>query len=255
MVTKPLVGINTDFRKGQGKQPSHSVVTAGYFDRITRAGGIPLLVPPMDSEHDLEQALDMLDAFVVIGGNDIDPRRDGFMVHPSMKLMDPRRESFDRMLMAAIARRRMPLLAIGAGLQLLNVSQGGNLYFHIPDDLPDSLPHRDAHDNAHRHGLVITPGSLMDKVYGDGEIRVNSRHHMAIDELAPGFRVTARCGDGVIEAIESCQEDWFVIGTQFHPESEAASALDARIFELFVEGIREPMVVPMPAVAALRAAA
>lgn len=239
MVKKPLVGINTDFRKAQGRQPGHCVVTAGYFDKILRAGGIPVLLPPVDSEHDLEQVLDSLDAFVMIGGNDLDPRRDGFMVHPAMKLMDPRRETFDRMLISAIARRRMPLLAIGAGMQLLNVSQGGNLFFHLPDDIPEALPHKDAHDSSHRHSLVITPGSMMEQVYGDGEIRVNSRHHMAIDDLAPGFDVTARCNDGVIEAIESNQPDWFAVGTQFHPESDAASALDARIFELFIEGMQE----------------
>jgi len=153
--------------------------------------------------------------------------------------MDPRRETFDRILVEAISRRRMPLLAIGAGMQLLNVTHKGNLFYNIPDDLPESLPHRDAHDNAHRHGLVVEPGSLMDEVYGEGEIRVNSRHHIAIDEVAPCFKVTARCSDGVVEAIESLEEDWFVIGTQFHPESDAASALDFRIFELFIEGIHE----------------
>jgi putative glutamine amidotransferase len=255
MVAKPLVGINTDFRKGQGKQPSHAVVTAGYFDRIARAGGIPVLVPPLESELDLEQLLNNLDAFVLIGGNDYDPRRDGFMVHPSMKLMDPRRETFDRILVEAISRRRMPLLAIGAGLQLLNVTHKGNLFYNIPDDLPEALPHRDSHDNAHRHGLVVEPGSLMDKVYGDGEIRVNSRHHIAIDEIAPGFRVTARCGDGVVEAIESTEEDWLVIGTQFHPESDAASALDLRIFELFLEGIQEQRSAGVVSVPALRVVA
>ena len=79
----------------------------------------------------------------------------------------------------------------------------------------------------------------MERVYGDGEIRVSSRHHMAIDELAPGFEVTARCPDGVIEAIESTTNDWFAIGTQFHPENEAASALDVRVFEEFLDVIRE----------------
>jgi putative glutamine amidotransferase len=59
---------------------------------------------------------------------------------------------------------------------------------------------------------------------------------MAIDELAPGFAVTARCPDGVVETIESTRDDWFVLGTQFHPESESASALDLRIFEEFVLG-------------------
>jgi putative glutamine amidotransferase len=78
----------------------------------------------------------------------------------------------------------------------------------------------------------------MARVYGDGEIRVNSMHHMAIDELAPGFVVTARCPDGVIEAIESDSEEWFALGTQFHPEAESASALDIRIFEEFIDGVR-----------------
>ena len=76
----------------------------------------------------------------------------------------------------------------------------------------------------------------MERVYGEGEIRVNSMHHMAIDEVAPGFAATARCPDGVIEAIENTT-DWFAFGTQFHPENDSASALDLRIFEEFVAGI------------------
>jgi len=85
--------------------------------------------------------------------------------------------------------------------------------------------------------LVVERGSLMDRVYGEGEIRVNSMHHMAIDEVAPGFAVTARCPDGVVEAIESTLPDWFAIGVQFHPEAPSATALDFRIFEEFVEGV------------------
>jgi putative glutamine amidotransferase len=151
--------------------------------------------------------------------------------------MDPRREDFDRRLMNLVARRQMPVLAIGVGMQLLNVSQGGNLFLHVPEDLPEALPHLDAHDPEHRHGLSVVPGSLMERVYGEGEIRVNSRHHMAVDEVAPGFVATARCPDGVIEAIECVTGDWFAVGVQFHPEADSASALDCRIFEEFLEGV------------------
>ena len=84
---------------------------------------------------------------------------------------------------------------------------------------------------------MVEKGSLMERVYGEGEIRVNSMHHMAMDDVAPGFAVTARCPDGVVEAIESTMDDWFALGTQFHPESDSASALDLRIFEEFVTGI------------------
>ena len=131
----------------------------------------------------------------------------------------------------------MPVMGVGCGMQLLNVSQGGNLFLHLAEDLPKALPHLDAMDPNHRHALEIVMGTLMERVYGEGEIRVNSMHHMAIDEVAPGFAVTARCPDGVVEAIESTMDDWFAFGTQFHPENESASALDLRIFEEFIAGI------------------
>ena len=104
-----------------------------------------------------------------------------------------------------------------------------NLHLHIPEALPNAVPHRDPQDPAHRHGLDITPDSILERIYGDGEIRVNSNHHMAIDEVAPGFIVTARCPDGVIEAIEHTEEGWVAMGTQFHPEAPSATAMDFRI--------------------------
>jgi putative glutamine amidotransferase len=183
------------------------------------------------------QVLDLMDGFVFVGGADLDPENDGFMRHPAVRAMDARRERFDRKLMSLIADRRLPVLGIGAGMQLLNLSQGGSLYLHLPEDLPKAIPHKDSLDPAHRHALVVVPGTLMGRIYGDGEIRVNSFHHMGVDEVAPGFNVTARAPDGVVEAIESTQDDWFAIGTQFHPESPTASALDMRIFEEFIYGI------------------
>jgi putative glutamine amidotransferase len=201
---------------------------------------VPIILPPLEDRHDIARVLDLVQGFVLVGGGDLDPRRDGFQLHSSVRPMDARREQFDRQLMDLIAERRMPLLAIGAGMQLLNVSQGGNLYLHIPEDLPDAIPHKDPLDPEHRHGLSVVFGTLMERVYGDSEIRVNSMHHQAIDEVADGFAVTARCPDGVVEAIESTQDGWFAIGTQFHPEAESASALDVRIFEEWVEGIAKP---------------
>jgi putative glutamine amidotransferase len=210
-----------------------------------KAGAIPVILPPLADGNDVCRVLDLLNGFVMVGGADLDPRRDGFMLHPSVRLLDPRREEFDRMLMELICRRRMPVFGIGVGMQLLNVSQGGNLFLHIPEDSPRALPHLDPMDPAHRHALVVERGSLMERVYGEGEIRVNSMHHMAVDELGAGLAVTARCPDGIVEAIESVRDDWFAIGTQFHPEAESASALDLRIFEEFLagatKGARQPI--------------
>jgi putative glutamine amidotransferase len=237
MSKKPLIGLNADYRSAKKDSPAFTFVAAGYYDAILAAGGIPVVLPPVCDEDDLEQLLDVVEAMVMVGGADLDPRRDGFMLHPSVRPMETRREDFDRMLIRQVADRRMPLFAIGVGMQLLNVSQGGNLFLHVPEDMPKALPHKDPLDPAHRHGLVVVPGTIMDRVYGDGEIRVNSMHHMACDAIAPGFVVSARCPDGVVEAIESVRDDWFALGTQFHPESDSASALDVRIFEEFIAGV------------------
>lgn len=237
MSRKPVIGLNGDYRALQNNTPAYSFIAAGYYDRIIAAGGIPVIIPPLASEDDLSCLLDTIHGFVMIGGHDLDPRRDGFMLHPTVRLLERRREDFDRMLVRLIAERRIPFMGIGVGMQLLNVSQGGNLFLHIPEDLPTAIPHKDRQDKAHRHSLQVVPGSLMERVFGDGEIRVNSMHHMSVDDVAPGFRITARCPDGVVEAIESEMSDWFAFGTQFHPEADSASALDCRIFEEFIDGV------------------
>lgn len=243
-MTKPIIGINADYRSATHNQPAFSYVASGYYDAISKAGAIPIILAPTPDEDSLVQVMDHLDGCVLIGGGDLDPRNDGFMLHPTVKPMDARRERFDRRLAAEIVERRMPVLGIGAGMQLLNVACGGNLFLHIPEDLPNALPHRDNQDPNHRHSLIVQPDSVVGRVYGEGEIRVTSRHHMAIDEVAPGFRVTARCQDGVIEAIESEMIDWLAIATQFHPECNAASALDIRIFEEFIEAITQSSALP-----------
>ncbi|HEY5315854.1 MAG TPA: gamma-glutamyl-gamma-aminobutyrate hydrolase family protein, partial [Pirellulales bacterium] len=222
MQSKPIIGMNMDYRSAKKDSPAFSYLCAGYYDAVVKAGGVPVVVPPLEADEDLDRVLDMVDGMVMVGGADLDPRRDGFMLHPAVRAMDARREEFDRRLIRKISDRRMPVMGIGVGMQLLNVAEGGNLFLHIPEDMPKALPHRDAIDPAHRHALEVVPGSLMERVYGEGEIRVNSVHHMAIDEVAPGFAVTARCPDGVVEAIESERSDWFAFGTQFHPESDSA---------------------------------
>lgn len=237
MRKKPLIGLNADYRSSKKDAPAFSYVAAGYYDSISAVGGVPLIMPPVAEAEDVARVLDQLDGVVLVGGADLDPRNDGYMLHPSLRLMDARREAFDRMLARQVAKRRIPVFGIGSGMQLLNISQGGNLHLHIPEDLPKAIPHADSLDPAHRHGLEVVPGTLMERVFGDGEIRVNSMHHMAIDELATEFMVTARSPDGVIEAFESKTDDWWVLGTQFHPEADSASALDVRIFEEWVVGI------------------
>ena len=234
---KPLIGLNADYRATKKDAPAFSYIARGYFDSILAAGGLPVVLPPVEDPADIAQFLDMVQGVVLVGGADLDPTHDGFMPHPSVRTVDARREAFDRALMLQIADRRKPVFGIGMGMQLLNVQMGGNLFFHIPEDLPQALPHKDPMDPNHRHGLVVEADSIMERIFGDGEVRVNSMHHMSVDEVAPGFRVTARAPDGIVEAIEYAGDDWFAMGTQFHPQADSASALDQRIVEEFIEGV------------------
>jgi len=250
MSRKPLIGINTDFRPEKADSFAFSWSHAGYFDSVSRAGGIPVILPPLADDDDLKRVVDTLDGVVLTGCKlDLDPVRMGLDKHPATRPMPARREDFDRRLAQIAADRRLPVLAIGAGMQTLNVICGGSLYQHIAEDILKPLHHRDPVEDRLRHLIEIVPGTRMDHIYGPGEIRVNSDHHMAIDQLAAPFRVSATCPDGVIEAYESAMEDWFVLGVQFHPESHTASALDMQVFECFIEGCHQqaeeaPAIIP-----------
>ena len=175
----------------------------------------------------------------------------GLHPNPSVKCMPRRREDFDRRIARMAIDMRIPILAVGSGMQLVNVLCGGSLYTHIPEDLPRALHHRDAVEKNLRHVLEIVPGTRLDAVYGPGEVRVNSNHHMAVNQLAGQFRVCATCPDGVIEAYESISPDWYCMGVQWHPENTTASALDIQIFEAFIDAAGRHVnieVVPMSAV-------
>ncbi len=236
---KPIVGINTDLRvPAKGRAPV-SVVATGYYDCVQASGGIPVIIPPLIKDQELRPIVERLDALVLISGDDLDPKRIGMAPHPSNKIVPARREDSDRLLIKLAFERKMPILGIGFGLQLINAYFGGSIYQHLPEDLPRALPHKDPLGGSHRHGIEITPGTRLDEIYGDGEIRVNSSHHQAVRRVSNKFRVAAVAPDGVIEAIESVDPAWFCMGVQWNPASETASALDLQLFESLIEACRE----------------
>jgi len=240
MNAKPLIAVNADFRPVSSKTYSFSWIHTGYYDSITNSGGIPLVLPPLADEDEIRQVLQTVDGLVLSGCKlDLDPARLGFDKHPVTRPMPQRREDFDRLLAQIAYEMKIPTLAIGSGMQTLNLICGGTLFQHVAEDVMKSLCHRDSVENCLRHVIEIVPGTKMDHIYGPGEIRVNSDHHMAVDQLAPVFRASATAFDGVIEAYESTDDNWWCIGTQFHPESESASALDMQVFEAFMDGIKE----------------
>jgi putative glutamine amidotransferase len=261
MATKPLIGLNGDFRPARKDAIALSWFNTGYYDTISAAklrtgprdndftNGIPILIPPLAEDGELKQLLSMLDGLVLAGcTHDLDPSRLGVDKHPATRPMPSRREEFDRRLCQMAIELKMPLLAIGSGMQLLNVLCGGTIFQHIPEDCPKALHHHDTVENSLRHIINIVPGTLVDDIYGPGEIRVNSMHHQAINQVARGFRVSAAAPDGVIEAIESVDPNWFCLGVQWHPENESASALDMQVFEKLLSSCvnqSKPVLLPM----------
>lgn len=232
---RPLIGINVDVAGSPKKKHSLFRVASGYCDSILAAGGIPLMIPATRRESDMDAILDKLDGFVLSGGADMDPRRNGQSMHPSLQMLAPRREDSDRALVKKLIARKMPVLGIGLGMQQMNVAMGGNLMLHISEELPRAMPHLDPADEFHRHLALLQPNTRIQEIYGGDELRVNSSHHQAVKTLGAGFKVGALAPDGVIEAIEHEDASWFFIGVQWHPESESGTALDTQLFECFVQ--------------------
>lgn len=253
MKTKPVIGLNGDYRPARKEGGALSWFNTGYYDSITTAGGLPLLIPPFGSDEDLKQSLQMCDGLVMSGCSlDLDPARMGMEPHPHSRPMPVRREDFDRRLCKMAIEMRMPILAIGLGMQTLNVVCGGTLYQHIPEAVPRALHHRDPVERHNRHIIEIVEGTRCWDIYGPGEIRVNSEHHMAVNQLASCFKPSAYAPDGVIECYESVDPEWFVVGVQWHPEDDTASALDMQVFQEFMASTQgvEPTILKMPVRAA-----
>jgi putative glutamine amidotransferase len=232
--TRPFIGVNADFLVASKHSTAQVRLNVGYLDAIVVAGGMPVVLPPLGKEVDLDAFLDRLDGFVLSGGLDLDPRRQGWPSHHALHLLPERRDLSDRRLVRLLLERQLPLLGVGLGMQQINVGLGGTLFMHLPEDVPRALPHYDPSGGPHRHTVLLEPGTRMEEIYGPGEIRVNSSHHQAVRQLAPGLRAGALAPDGVIEAIEATEANWFCVGVQWHPESDTSSALDMQLFEAFI---------------------
>jgi len=249
MKTKPVIGINGDYRPSRKDGVALSWFNTGYYDSVTAAGGLPLLIPPHASDEDLKQSLEMCDGLVMAGCSmDLDPIRLGMQPHSHTRPMPVRREDFDRRLCKLALEMKMPILAIGVGMQMLNVICGGTLIQHIAESVPRALHHRDPVERHNRHIIEIVEGTRCWDIYGPGEIRVNSEHHMGINQLASCFKASAHAPDGVIECYESIDPEWFCLGVQWHPEDDTASALDMQVFQEFLAAAHgaEPTILKMP---------
>ena len=188
------------------------------------------------------EALADIDGLLLTGGDDVAPTRYGQEVHPAVVDISPERDEFEIALIAEARARRMPILAICRGMQVLNVACGGTLIQDIPTQLPGALEHRltvpphQPFEMAHEVWVEkdsMLAKSLKERLAGGDSFEVNSRHHQAVEGVAPGFRVVATAPDGVIEAIEDPGAK-FCVAVQWHPENFWRTGEFRALFEGFV---------------------
>ncbi len=234
--SRPLVGLNCDFIPAGKATKPHLRLNQGYAESVLTAGGLPVLMPMLEKEAEIRQFLERLDGFILTGGLDMDPRRMGLPRHHAVQPMPERREERDRLLVRILLELQLPLLGIGVGMQQLNVACGGSLFMHLPEDCPRTMPHSDPScTGPHRHLVNMKAGSRLEEIYGGTELLVNSNHHQAVNKVGAQFRVAAVAPDGVIEALEALDPNWFCIALQWHPEADSSSALDLQLFECFAQ--------------------
>ena len=210
-------------------------ISRSYMNALTQAGAVPVLLPLTFDETLEDRVLDMCSGILFTGGNDLDPALYGEEKRPSCGEMEPERDGFELRLFEKARERKMPILAICRGIQLVNVAMGGTLYQDLQDQRLDTIEHR-RHDKPAEgvHHVNIREGSRLYEAVGCENIRVNSRHHQAIKDLAPGLRVCAAAPDGLTEGVEGEGDAW-LLGVQWHPESMVGHSPEARrIFSAFV---------------------
>ena len=233
----PLVGVTLDSEPagGYSKFPWYAL-RRNYAGALCEAGALAAALP-----HEPEQAealLDRVDGLVVTGGAfDVDPTLFGARTrHPAVATKD-RRTAFELAAVRAALARDKPVLGICGGAQLLNVALGGTLIQHIPDEVPDCLEHEQPNPRDEPgHTVALAAGTRLRAMAGADTLAVNSAHHQAVADPAPGVRIAARAQDGVVEGIE-LPSARFCVGVQWHPEFLLSDG-DRALFAAFAAACR-----------------
>ena len=211
-----------------------------YRQAVLHVGGDVRIVDPAMS---IAEALNGVGGVLLTGGEDIDPARYAEARHPSVTEVDPQRDEFEIALLLEALARRLPILAICRGVQVLNVAYGGTLVQDIPSQVSGSLEHHlavpphQAFDLAHEVWIdkeTLLSRLMNERLSGADTCEVNSRHHQAVKQVAANFQVSATAPDGIVEAIEDPSAP-FCLGVQWHPENFWRTGEFRPLFEGFVE--------------------
>ncbi|RLY93998.1 gamma-glutamyl-gamma-aminobutyrate hydrolase family protein [Kocuria tytonicola] len=229
---RPRIAVTTYYQEGSWGvwNATAAIVPGAYVEGIVRAGGVPLLLPPLGTDPDV---LDLVDGLVVIGGVDVDPSFYGAELHPTTK-SQPSRDEHDIALTRRALEMELPLFAICRGAQVLNVALGGTLEQHLPDVNPRATQYQPEPGVYGRVHFATVPGSRCAELLGESADSP-CYHHQALDRVADSLVVTARAEDGTVEAVETATGGW-TLGVQFHPEENRQ---DVRLFDGFLASARE----------------
>ncbi len=197
---------------------SDGSVSESYLDAVRAAGFSPVVIPYVRTAEEASEALSKVEAIVFTGGADIDPAYYGETIIPGAGVeIEAVRDTSDVLLAREALRRKLPILAICRGEQILNVVLGGSLYQDIPLQKGTAVDHsQNAPSTQPSHKIGIDGNSLLCRLFGPDSLYVNSTHHQAVKQPAPGVRITARTSDGIPEAYEAAE--WHLTAVQFHPE-------------------------------------
>ncbi len=238
-MTPPTIGIVCmDDRPQKDTHAPRFGQNQSYAHAVARARAAPLLIPLLADETLLRALYDSMDGLLLPGGEDVHPNQYGEPVHDRCGEISDLRDGVELALIQWAMADHKPLLAICRGIQVLNVALGGSLYQDIQAQVSQAGRH-DCHAiharNQVAHDVAVAPDSRLAYVVGTDSLPVNSFHHQAIKDVAPGLVVVARAPDGIIEAVEG-EGQPFVLGVQWHPEDLAAGDDRAqRLFDALVE--------------------
>lgn len=214
---QPLIGITCKQAViNTGEYPS-TAQSDKYIEALIKAGALPVLIPNLLPETNLEALRARLDGILFTGGPDVDPALFNGEPHPSVYGVYAERDRTEINLVKRAAQTGQPFLGICRGIQVINVALGGTLYTHISAFLPDSLHHADNRAGDRVHEVRIQPGSRLEKIIGSSTIPTNSMHHQGIETVAPGLQAVAWTSDGLVEGVELPGHP-FGLGVQWHPE-------------------------------------
>lgn len=230
------VGITANLQINETNGSMRSCVNQNYVDSVEKAGGVSVVLPVVHTYDEVKLQLKGLDGVILSGGYDIDPVLYGSDVHDKCGFFLKEVDDFYMNVIKAAEEMGLPVFGICKGIQAINVYYGGTLYQDLQSEMDGAIMHWQKTLRGNPvHSVTVKKDSFLGSVFKDG-VRVNSFHHQGVKNVAPGFRITARANDGLVEGIEKKKGN-FTVGVQFHPEMMAEFENEDMIhlFEAFLK--------------------